>query len=638
MGTPVGEAFSAIAREQDPERLLDVAVAQAAALFDAEVVALYVSDAQGKFFRATVASELTWGPEQFEQHWATSEGARGSMCARFDLEGHRGVFVLTVGPPAQTDLLAALTIHTGLAWVAANERVRARATASIHRTLVEQLPAVTYYRALDKPGIPSFVSPQVADLFGYSPEEVVADPEHFRSHVHPDDRPTIDENQPASRQVGDQPMRVEYRLRHRDGTYRWVHNHALSVRADPDAARMVLGVIIDVTQQKQAEEAKREAERQMEEQLRQTHKFDAVGRLAGGVAHDFNNLLGVILGYTELLKRRGLLDEKGHNDLVQIVEAAERAKWLTAQLLSLTGLQVRAPRVVDVGDLIHSLESLLASMLGADVELIVQINHDDGRLCALLDPGELQQVIINLVSNARDACARRGEIALSVQPDPNEKKSFLIEVRDNGSGIDAATAGKIFEPFFTTKERGKGTGHGLSMARGVVQTAGGTIDVESDVGKGTLFRISLPRATAVPSSDSPSESVEGRASPNKARGTILVVDDEPALRRLLCRILRLNDYLVLEAANGHQALELASANPPCDLLLTDVVMPGMSGREIHDELLRQGLSMPVLFMSGYTADTVFGHGIRASEYTLLSKPFTQEKLLEAVREALNRKS
>ncbi len=635
MATTIGALFEAIARERDPDRLLHVTVTGAAELFRAPIAVLVACDPRGNFSVASVGTDVpTIDESAFEQVWSASRP--GDPC--FEFEGHRGVLVL-LREGAETyvndELSIALAAHIGLAWVAANERQRARATDSVHRTLVEQLPAITYYRAVDKPGIPSFVSPQIKDILGYEPAEVLADRDFFRSHVHPDDHHTIGENQPASRQVGDRPVRVEYRLRHRDGSYRWVHNHALSVRTDNDAERMVVGVIVDVTERHEHENKKRESERHIEEQLRQTQKLDAVGRLAGGVAHDFNNLLGVILGYTQLLLRRGSLDEKSKNDLAQITDAAERAKWLTAQLLSLSGLQVRAPRLVDVGDLIGDLEALLSSMLGADIELTVRIEGTKTGFHAMIDPGELQQVIINLVSNARDACERAGAITIRVTPSTDAQR-FDLEVRDSGTGMDAKTTARIFEPFFTTKERGKGTGLGLSMVKSVVEEAGGTIAVESSVGKGTTFRVSLPREERPSSRLRRQEEEAAREAASRGRGTILVVDDEPALRRLLCRVLTSRDFSVLEAANGEEALRIAADNPGCDLLLTDVVMPGMSGRELYDELSRRGQALPVLFMSGYTDDTVFRHGVREAEYTLLAKPFTPEKLFEAVHRVLAR--
>ena len=658
----------AIAVERDPDALLRVAAEGAAHLFDVEHAWTVATSEHRPVSYGSFG--LDPGPEnpavldaflfRIEEPVIRRGPTPAELCglsappvfenlavARFALGAVRCfLFVMNRrGPPLDEEdghLLAGLAAQIGAAWRAANELMIARATHSIHRTLVEQLPAVTYHRAVGKPGIPSFVSPQVMDLLGFTPDDVMADPSFFRKRVHPDDLERVTSEQNAYRDRGPTvPLRAEYRMHHRDGSVRWVHNHALSVRDRVDGAELVVGVIVDVTDQKLAEQARREKEQRAEERVRQAQKLEAVAELAGGIAHEFNNLLGVILGYAHMIEQRGPADETTATDLTQIVDAAERAKLLTARMLSFTGRHMVEPRVVDVAELVHGMEELLATLIGADLRLDVDI--DDGEYLALIDPGELQQLLLNLVSNARDASNRGGRIEVMVgrgdgREIAREGRWIRVRVRDSGSGMDEATKARIFEPFFTTKERGKGTGLGLSMAAGVAKEAGGVITVESAPGAGSLFSVWLPegkrRRTTQPRLRAPQEA----ESAPRSSETILVVEDEPALRRLVCRLLRARGYKVLEAANGHEALRLAAEEPRFDLLLTDVVMPGPTGRELFDELTRRGQARPVLFMSGYTDDTIVRHGVREAEFTLLPKPFSAAALYEKVRFVLDASS
>jgi len=550
----------AIALERDPDALLVVAAKACATALGADaawVVAQseHVPLASGSFGFEPGAI----GPEVFQAYLFRVEdevlvrgATRGDslglaealafenlVVARWAIEGCIGfVFVMNRPGSAFTDedgeLLSGLTAQIGCGWRTANDLLIARATHSVHRTLVEQLPAVTYYRALDKPGIPSFISPQVVELLGFSQEEVMGDAEFFKNRVHPDDREGISANQAAYRPAGThQPIRVEYRLLHRDGSVRWVHNHALSVRDQADQARLVVGVIIDVTEQKLADQAKREVEKRLEEQLRQTQKLDAVGRLAGGIAHEFNNLLGVILGYTQMMQGRAL-DDATRADLAQVTEAAERAKRLTSQMLAFTGRQLVEPRIVDVGELVQGMDSLLTTMLGADITLSVSVEGDAHTTS--IDPSELQQLLLNLVSNARDASPRGGKVDVSVARAAAgalaQPGAFVrVTVKDEGRGMTESTRLRVFEPFFTTKERGKGTGLGLSMALGVAKEAGGDITVDSSPDSGSVFSVFLPlvtaRTTALPRRVS-EQRLRAAAGPDtvapRSSETILVVE------------------------------------------------------------------------------------------------------------------
>jgi nitrogen-specific signal transduction histidine kinase/CheY-like chemotaxis protein len=374
--------------------------------------------------------------------------------------------------------------------------------------------------------------------------------------------------------------------------------------------------------------------RARDDQLRQAQKMEAIGRLAGGIAHDFNNLLTAIDGYSSFLLSATSPDDPRHADALQIHKAAERAADLTRQLLAFSRKQTVSPEIVDVNEMIRETDVLLRRLLGEQIDLELEL---DGSLAPILaDRSHLQQIVLNLAVNARDAMQEGGRLLLrtanvlsSAAP---HRSSVLLEVADTGHGMDAATRGRIFEPFFTTKEIGKGTGLGLATVHGIVEQSGGRIEVESEVGRGTVFRISFPTAAGTPRPADPPDP----PAPHGGSESILLVEDEATVRELASRILRGAGYRVLAAANADEALTLSErAGSVVDLLLTDVVMPGMSGRELAEELARRRSFRAVIFMSGYTVDPLIV-GVRAStEAGFLAKPFTPDDLLRIVREALD---
>jgi PAS domain S-box-containing protein len=384
------------------------------------------------------------------------------------------------------------------------------------------------------------------------------------------------------------------------------------------------------------------ARHQLEEQFRQAQKMDAVGRLAGGVAHDFNNLLGVIHGYSELLLRR--LDPSGgdRNKAEQILRAAERAARLTGQLLTFSRKQVVEMRVIDLAALVAEMVPMLARLIGEDVDLQVDRAPEVARVRA--DAGQLEQVVMNLAVNARDAMPRGGSLRIELRNvDLDEAYArvhlvaragphVMLAVADSGIGMDAATLSHLFEPFFTTKEKGKGTGLGLATVYGIVQQGGGHITVESDLGRGTTFRVYLPAVdiAAAEASLAPSSSASGGVE------TILLVEDEEALLSLVRELLEGAGYTVLAARDGPAALALAR-DPlrSFDLVLSDVIMPGLSGPELVGLIRRGRPRARVLFMSGYTDDAMVARDIPAGT-RLLQKPFGEAALLRAVREVLGR--
>ena len=387
--------------------------------------------------------------------------------------------------------------------------------------------------------------------------------------------------------------------------------------------------------------------RKLEEQLRQAQKMEAVGRLAGGVAHDFNNLLSVVLSYTSLALEELPPGEGIREDLEQVKQAGHRAVELTRQLLAFSRQQVLQPRSMSIRDTVRGLEKMLRRLLGEDIELVFELKAR-GQVEA--DPGQVEQVIMNLVINARDAMPEGGTITISttdiadgeeLATDPVTVASgplVCLCVSDTGSGMDEATRSQVFEPFFTTKSSGKGTGLGLATVFGIVQQSGGTISVQSRQGEGseTTFRIYLPRSVRAEAAFSAAP----RFGP--ARGgteTILVVEDEAPLRALTATVLRRAGYDILEASDGADAVRVvAGTTRPIHLLLTDVVMPRMNGRSLADKLSAEHPTMRILFMSGYTDDAAIHQRVRTSRVAFLQKPLTPEVLLHKIREVLDEPS
>lgn len=383
-------------------------------------------------------------------------------------------------------------------------------------------------------------------------------------------------------------------------------------------------------------------QRQFEEELRQAQKMEAVGRLAGGIAHDFNNLLTVIGASSDFL----LHDLRDHPaslsaDVREIKSATNRAASLTRQLLAFSRRQLVQPQILDVNLVVREMETMLRRLIGEDVTLSTRYADDIGMV--KVDRGQLEQVVVNLVVNARDAMRNGGTIDVSTElgslrqaadSASHPHRYVTLSVADSGVGMDEQTRARIFEPFFTTKEKGKGTGLGLSTVYGIVKACGGELAVESHVGRGTEFRLGFPCVEG----EARAPAVDARPS-DAARGyeTVLVVEDEEPLRRLTRRILESRGYTVLDAANGGEAIQLL-ASSPCrvDLLLTDVVMPGMSGRVLAERLLPVYPWLRVLFMSGYTEDTMLHHGVAEMGVALVEKPFTGDALAMAVRNRLDR--
>ncbi|HVZ32806.1 MAG TPA: ATP-binding protein, partial [Polyangiaceae bacterium] len=411
-----------------------------------------------------------------------------------------------------------------------------------------------------------------------------------------------------------------------------------------DAAGNVVGIskiVRDLTDQRRAEQQLRRAE----QQLRDAQKMEAVGLLAGGIAHDFNNMLSAIVGYTELVLENLGANDPLRPDILEVRKAGASAVSLTRQLLAFSRRQVLSPRVLDLNQIVTHLERMVRRLIAAHVTLAFQLAADLGRVSA--DPGQIEQVIMNLVLNARDAMNERGTLtistenvtlagpqceALGVTPGPY----VLLSVGDTGCGIPPATRARIFEPFFTTKEKGRGTGLGLSTALGIVQQSGGAIDLESELGLGTTVRVYLPRTEQPVQS---AYSVPPARATERSWETILLVEDEEQVRSLARTALRRQGFQVLEAEQGGEALALCERHAGnIHLLLTDVVMPGMGGRELAARAAALRPEMKVLFMSGYAHDEILPSGVLEDDVALLQKPITPSSLTRKVREVLDAQS
>jgi len=428
---------------------------------------------------------------------------------------------------------------------------------------------------------------------------------------------------------------VEVQWKRKDGRVIIVRLSGCAASSTDEPGEVVLELIAeDITDR-----------RQLEEQLRQAQKMDAVGRLAGGVAHDFNNLLMVINGYTEVLLEQLEKASPMHHKVQSIQQAADRAATLTRQLLAFSRKQLLELKVIDVNTVIGDMERLLRPLIGENIELVTRLSTQTGHTRA--DAGQLEQVIMNLVVNAKDAMPEGGKLTVQ-SSDVTVRQNFsahrfiqpgryaVISVADTGHGMDTETQSRIFEPFFTTKEKGKGTGLGLSTVYGIVKQSSGYVFAESELGAGTTFYVYLPRVEESAEELSPAQSQQ-----NDAGGceTVLLVEDEESVRELVRLTLASRGYQVLEAENGESGLRIAeSFKKHIDILITDVVMPGIGGRELARKLLLLRPAISVLYLSGYTEDAVVTRGALGPRTAFLQKPFTLQNLAKKVREVLHSKS
>ncbi len=480
-------------------------------------------------------------------------------------------------------------------------------------------------------------NPRLAEILGYdSPEELLS---VRLEHVDPGTRGRTDRGIEARRRPGS-PIEVEWTKR--DGTPIWVELDRHALVAESDEPPVVQVFVRDLTERRRGEEDRRALARQ----LAQSQKIEAVGQLAGGIAHDFNNLLTAIGGYTELLIGSLPADDPRRQHTDQIRRAAERATSLTRQLLAFSRRQVLDPKIIDLNQVLGGMEEMLRRLIGEHIELRIHRAADLWPTKA--DPGQLEQAILNLVVNARDAMPDGGQLTIettNAELDPSYADAHapavpgpytMVAVTDTGTGMTADVRARLFEPFFTTKEQGKGTGLGLSTTYGIVKQSGGFIWCYSEPGHGTSFKIYLPRATEAGTPRvGPAAAAAGTTADTRGEETILLVEDEPEVRALVQRLLKMQGYTVVSAANPDEALAITrDFRDVIHLMVTDVVMPGMSGRQLADRLASTRPQMRVLFVSGYTDDAIVHHGILDPGTAFLQKPFTPQALAHKVREVL----
>jgi PAS domain S-box-containing protein len=482
---------------------------------------------------------------------------------------------------------------------------------------------------VDDNGRRLYNSPSYQRILGYSFEELQATPS--LEQIHPEDQALVQEAAAEARQTG-VGRRIEYRMRHKDGTWRTLESTASAIVNGRGELRRFVIVNRDIT-----------ARKRLEEQFRQAQKMEAVGRLSGGIAHDFNNILGVIIGYGEILEERLEPSNSLRPCADEILQAGRRAATLTRQLLAFSRQQVLAPRVLELNSVIVDTQKMLRRVIGEDIALDTKLSTDLGRVKA--DHGQIEQVILNLAVNARDAMPGGGKLTIATENTELDAiavrrysypvkpgRYVLLSVSDTGVGMTSETQAHIFEPFFTTKEKGKGTGLGLATVYGVVKQSDGYIQVHSELGAGATFKIYLPLV------DQPVDPEQKQPDSKPLRGggeTILLVEDEDMLRKLTRNVLELLGYSVLEAADGKLACEISRREKrTIDLLLTDVVMPGMNGPALAAQLTAARPTLTVLYTSGYTGQAV-GHGVIPEGSHFIAKPFTREDLALKVREALS---
>jgi two-component system cell cycle sensor histidine kinase/response regulator CckA len=505
-----------------------------------------------------------------------------------------------------------------------------RSSEARFRALTEH--AADMILVFDGEGRIRYWSQSAEEALGWAASEVMGKRLTDLGLIHPDDLPLFEEAQRGADASLHNFLPATVRYRHRNGTWRLVEGSARSLLDDP-AVRGVVVNARDATEQ-----------RRLEEQLRQGQKLESIGRLAGGVAHDFNNLLTVILscsaGIREAQAEGRPVDPE---DVEQIQEAGERARDFTTQLLAFARKQVISPVPLDLNTVVRGSERLLRRVLGEDVEL--EVHAQDGLWLALCDPGQMEQLLLNLAANARDAMPRGGKLVIEtrnavVDPghtaaSPSSGQWVYLVVRDSGAGMSPEVQERLFEPFFTTKEIGKGTGLGLATVHGIVTQNGGRVLVESEPGQGTTFEIRFPRTREDPGvAPGPAE----RAAPAATRGTetILVVEDDPRVRAVTVRALRGAGHRVVVAGSGAEALGiLEGERGPLHMVVTDVVMPGMSGRALVDALRARRPGLRALFVSGYPQEVIARRGVLDSGIEFLAKPFTPATLVVRVRALLD---
>jgi PAS domain S-box-containing protein len=514
---------------------------------------------------------------------------------------------------------------------AADRRQRRRAEAALRdseerfRLLAEHAKDIIFrYRLLPDPAM-EYLSPAVESVTGYGPDRFYTDPELIFRLVEPEDRLLLEQSWRSGH-----PGTLTVRWHRSGGDIAWTEQRAVAITDADGRVVAVEGILRDTTERVVAEQQRAELERQ----LRQAERLDSLGQLAGGIAHDFNNLLAVISGYADMLAEELPEDHPCRADAAGIGQAAARGSSLTRQLLIFSRLEPSQPEVLDLNAIVADVQRLLSRTLGEDIDVTTVL--DPGLPRVTMDRSKLEQVLMNAVMNARAAMPSGGHLTIttSVGSDDAGAPAAVLTITDTGCGMPPEVVARAFEPFFTTKSRGQGTGLGLATAYGAVTEAGGTIDLESRPDHGTTLRVCLPASTVAAPDPEPA-----MAPPDGGTGEhILVVEDEDAVRDIVGRILSKAGYQVHSAADPQQALKLCVEGAlPLDALLTDVIMPGMSGTQLAAELCQRRPGLPVLFMSGYTSGPTPGGQALPPDAPLIRKPFQTDTLLRELRRLLNLK-
>ena len=505
---------------------------------------------------------------------------------------------------------------------AAEEALRdSRRTLS---TLIGNLPGMVYRCANDHAWTMKFVSAGCEDLTGHGPEAFVEERVSFADLIHPDDRDEV-RRQVERAVAARHPYTLNYRLVDVSGATKWVWEQGTPV-FDGDELKFLEGWVTDVTKRKQ-----------LEEEFLQAQKLEAVGRLAGGIAHDFNTLLTAIIGGCRIVESHVPESSEAARFLGEVRREAKRGASMTRQLLDFSRKRPHEPRLIRVNDAVKDAEMILRKLLGEDVDLEVRLDGTDPRILA--DPVQIEQILMNLSVNARDSMPQGGKLRIGLSSTQHievggKSGAFVVlEVTDSGCGMDRATRERAFEPFFTTKGVGKGTGLGLSTVFGLVQEFGGHIELESELGKGTTFRLYFPRhGNAATTTEEVEPEVEKESVAGE--GTILVVEDEDLVRAGIVHFLKRLGYDVLSAGTPTQAMEVVEACPRIELILSDIVLPEKNGPTLVEEIKRRIPNVRVLFMSGFSDDALREQGRLESGVAIIEKPFEEHDLAQRIRESL----
>lgn len=546
-----------------------------------------------------------------------------------------GTFACYYREPREPDshhlqLIDRATHLAGIAIEHHRAKTELRSAETRYRTLVERLPAITYVAEVGIEGPWQFVSPQIASILGFSAEEWMANPGLWISRIHEEDRDIAIAAENRVQATGEL-YKAEYRMRARDGRILWFRDEANLLEGAAGAKPLMQGVLYDITEH-----------RRMEDRLLQAQKMEAVGQLAGGVAHDFNNLLMVMGAHIDRIRDRLLPDDPLSADAAEVHNAVQRAAALTSQLLAFSRKQFLQPRVLDISSVLNGVARMLGRLLAENIALKIELENNLPRV--KVDQVQLEQAVLNLALNARDAMPQGGSLTIqagsmrfseaqnwqhsSLQPGDY----VMLAVTDTGSGMDRATQARIFEPFFTTKAPGKGTGLGLPMVYGVIKQSGGAISVYSEPGQGTTFKIFLPQCESEPAADAkhpPAVEASGTE-------TILLVEDQVAIREVAGAYLTGLGYNVLAAPDGEAALRIAETQQKrIDLVVTDIVMPNMGGRELATHITRLYPHAMVLYMSGYPDFAVRQSEGLSEHAEVLQKPFSLKSLAGKARSLLD---